>query len=349
MNKKRHSTLWLHFAGIVFVTAMLVFVLIASVWLMLFKFNVIEVGPQGRKIPILLLLFCSLLLGGAVAVYAGKVIVKPVQNMGKAFRAISEGDFSVKVPEDAKIDEIREISKQFNAMTHDLSHIETLRTDFAVNVSHEFKTPISSIEGYAALLQNPNLSTEKREYYTQKIIDNSHRLSNLVSNILLLAKLENQEMVIDNKLFRLDEQIRRTILLLEDKWAKKDITFEMDLPRTMYYGSERLIEHVWYNIVDNAIKHSPCGGVIEIRIETDEKSVRVEITDHGDGMSEEVIKHAFEKFYQGDSSRKEEGNGLGLALVKRVVNICGGEIEVNSKQGSGATFIITLLSESAAD
>lgn len=198
-------------------------------------------------------------------------------------------------------------------------------------------------------MQNPNLSTEKREYYTQKIIDNSHRLSNLVSNILLLAKLENQEMVIDNKLFRLDEQIRRTILLLEDKWTKKDITFEMDLPRTMYYGSERLIEHVWYNIVDNAIKHSPCGGVIEIHIETDAKSVRVEITDDGDGMSEEVIKHAFEKFYQGDSSRKEEGNGLGLALVKRVVNICGGEIVVNSKQGSGATFIITLLSESAAD
>lgn len=342
MSNKRHSTIWLRFAGVVFMTILAVFFVVTAVWFLLFEFNIIEANPHERKIPVLLLLFGSFLLGGAVALYVGKTIIKPIKKIGDAFHEVSEGNFSVRVPEDEKIDEIREMARQFNAMTYDLSHIETLRTDFVANVSHEFKTPISSIEGYATLLQNPALSEDKRLYYTDKILENSRRLSNLTSNMLLLSKLENQEMVTDNKQFRLDEQIRKTILLLEDKWAKRKIEFDIDLPFQMYYGSERLLEQVWFNIIDNAIKHSSDGGTIEIRLRTAESTVSVEFVDHGDGMTEEVKKHIFEKFYQGDSSRKSEGNGLGLALVKRILNICGGRITVQSSIGKGSVFTVEL-------
>lgn len=342
MSKKRHSTIWLRFAGVVFLTILTVFLVITVIWFLLFEFNVIEVNPHERKAPVLLLLFGSLLLGGTVALYVGRTIIRPIKKMGEAFREVSEGNFEVRVPEDERIDEIREIAKQFNAMTYDLSHIETLRTDFVANVSHEFKTPISSIEGYATLLQTPSLSEEKRLRYTQKILENSRRLSNLTSNILLLSKLENQEIVTDKKQFRLDEQIRKTILLLEDKWTKKNIEFNLDLPLQMYYGSEKLLEQVWYNIIDNAIKHSSMGGLIEIRIKNEQFFVSVEIEDHGEGMTEDVMKHIFEKFYQGDSSRKEEGNGLGLALVKRIINICNGKISVQSALGCGSIFSVEL-------
>ena len=342
MNRKRHSTMWLRFAGVVFLTILAVFLLITALWLLLYRFHVIEVGPMEHRIPFLLLLFGSLLLGGAVALYAGKVIIEPIRRMEAAFRRVSEGDFSVRVPENERIDEIRDMAVQFNAMTYDLSHIETLRTDFVANVSHEFKTPISSIEGYATLLQNPSLSEEKRLHYTAKILENSRRLSNLTSNMLLLSKLENQEMVTDNRQFRLDEQLRRTILLLEDKWSRKNLGFELDLPLSMYYGSEKLLEQVWYNIIDNAVKHAPDGSTIDVRIRSADDAVTVEITDRGEGMTEEVMRHIFEKFYQGDSSRREEGNGLGLALVKRIVGICGGSISVVSSPGAGATFAVTL-------
>lgn len=342
MKNKKHSTIWLRFGGIIFATALSVFVAISLIWFLLYTFGVVSVNPQEKRMPLFLLLCGCMLLGGSVAVYVGKVIINPIQKIGKAFNKLSEGDFTVKVSEDEPIDEIRQIARQFNAMTYDLTNIETLRTDFVANVSHEFKTPISSIEGYATLLQNPTLSPEKRMRYVEKILENSRRLSNLTSNMLLLTKLENQGMVIDNKEFRLDEQIRKNILSLEDKWSKKNIQFDMDLPQQSYYGSERLLEHVWYNVIDNAIKHSPQNGTIEIRIEQDDLFVSVEITDHGDGMTEDVMKHIFEKFYQGDPSRKEEGNGLGLALVKRILNICKCEIDVKSKIGEGTTFIIKL-------
>lgn len=342
MNNRKRSTIWLHFVGIVFGTILLVFFSITLIWFLLFELDIIESSPQGRKAPLLLFLFGSVLLGGIISLYVGRVIIRPVQNIGKAFQELSGGNFSVKVSENEKIAEIREIARQFNAMTYDLSHIETLRTDFVVNVSHEIKTPISSIEGYATLLQNPNLSEEKRAYYVKKILDNSCRLSSLTSNMLLLSKLENQELVLKNKSFRLDEQIRKTILLLEDKWSEKNIQFDMELPIKMYYGSEQLLGQVWSNIIGNAIKHSEKNGIIEIRIEDEQSAISVEIADHGEGMTPDVMKHVFEKFYQGDASRKTEGNGLGLPLAKRIIDICGGEICVQSEVGKGSVFTVRL-------
>lgn len=232
-------------------------------------------------------------------------------------------------------------------MTYDLSHIETLRSDFVANVSHEFKTPIASIEGYATLLQNPELSREKHDRYVEKILENSRRLSGLSSNILALSKLENQETVMDKREFRLDEQIRKTILLLEGKWAEKGIEFDMDLPRVMVYGSEPLLARVWANLLDNAIKYSPENGVVRVSLQRDGQKIHTAIADQGPGMTEEVCRHIFEKFYQGDPSRRAEGNGLGLALAKRIVELCQGRITVESAPGKGAVFVVELPDEDA--
>ena len=342
MIRKRHSALWLRFAVLVFATIFAVFTLITLGWYVLFRCGVLTVDPFGRHIPILLLALASLVLGTVIALYVGRLIVRPVQNISEAFDALSAGNFDVRVPENERLGEIREMARHFNAMAHDLSHIETLRSDFVANVSHEFKTPIAAIEGYATLLQNRSLPPEKHDHYVEKILENSRRLSNLSGNVLMLSRLENQEIIPGKSEFRLDEQLRKCVLLLESRWAEKNIEFDMELPKLDYYGSEPLLSQVWVNLLDNAIKHSPAGGVIHIGIRQTDRLLVVTITDHGDGMSEDVQKHIFEKFYQGDSSHKAEGNGLGLALVKRIVELCRGTIEVESSSGNGAAFSVAL-------
>lgn len=342
MNKKYNSKLWLRFAGLVFATIFAVFILITLLWVALFKLNIVHAFPSERRIPITVLALGSLLLGTVIALYVGRLIVRPIQNISNAFEELSRGNFDVKVPENEQIVEIREMAQRFNAMTYDLSHIETLRSDFVANVSHEFKTPIASIEGYATLLQNHNLSPEKHDRYVEKILENSRRLTNLSGNILMLSKLENQEVVLGQTEYRLDEQLRRCILALENKWSEKNIEFDVELSKQLYYGSEALLDQVWLNLLDNAIKHSPDCGVIRVSLNRTETQITVSVADHGDGMSEEVEKHIFEKFYQGDRSRTSEGNGLGLALVKRIVELCKGTVEVKSAPGKGAEFFVTL-------
>lgn len=319
---------------------MLVFLIVFAVWTILFNTNILSISPVGKHLPIVWLFVVSILIGIMLALFVGKIIIKPIENMSNAFGELSKGNFDIRVPDNQKISEINEMAKCFNSMAYDLSHIETLRNDFVVNVSHEFKTPISSIEGYATLLQDCDLPDEKRSRYIEKILDNSQRLSNLLTNVLALSKLENQETIFNKNKYRLDEQLRRAVLLLENKWSEKNIEFDIDLPKYMYYGNEPLLDQVWYNLIDNAIKYSPYGGNIAISLSFDDSQVLVSISDNGCGMSDEVQKHMFEKFYQGDSSRKSEGNGLGLALVNRIVNLCSGEIFVQSKRGFGTEFKI---------
>lgn len=342
MCKKPHSKLWLYFAGIVFATVAAVFVLVTLIWLLLYELRVIPYDPHLRHAPIIPLFFGSLLIGGIIALFVGRLIIRPIQNISNAFGELSKGNFDVRVPTDGRIAEIREMAQRFNAMAFDLSHIETLRSDFVADVSHEFKTPICAIEGYATLLQEPSLSREKHERYVEKILDNSRRLSDLSTNILQLSKLENQETVIHQRQYRLDEQLRKSVLLLEPKWAAKEITFDIALPKCDFYGNEQLIAQVWNNILDNAIKHSPVGGVIQICLEETAGKVTVSIGDQGEGMDTDVQKHIFDKFYQADRSRTSEGNGLGLALVKRIVELCGGTVTVSSSLGNGAKFFVEL-------
>lgn len=342
MNKKPHSKLWLYFTGIVFATISAVFLLISTLWLALFELNYISIDPRDRHAPLFIFALGSLLLGTVIAVYVGKLIIRPIQNIGKAFEELSKGNFEVSVSENQKLMEIREMAQRFNAMVYDLYHIETLRSDFVANVSHEFKTPITSIEGYATLLQNPKLTKDKHDHYVDKILENSRRLSNMSRNILLLSKLENQELVLDLSEYRIDEQIRQCVLMLESKWSQKQIEFDIELPNQYYYGSQTLLEQVWLNIIDNAIKYSNVGGYIRIKLEKKAETLCVSITDQGNGMCAEVKKHIFEKFYQGDISRKSDGNGLGLALVKRIIDLCKGTIIVESEPQNGTEFTVEL-------
>lgn len=342
MKQCGHSRLWLYFAGIVFATIGVMVLLTALVWTALFQAGYVLTDPRDRHAPILLFLIGSLLLGAVIALFVGKLIIRPMQNISNAFEQLSRGNFDVQVPDQEPLAETREIARRFNAMTHDLSNIETLRSDFVANVSHEFKTPISAISGYATLLQNHSLPRQRQDYYIEKILDNSRKLTNLSSDILMLSRLENQELVTDSHEFRLDEQLRRTILLLESRWGEKELELDLELPRQMYRGSEALLERVWSNLIDNAIKFSPPGGIIHIRLEQADRQLRITVADEGIGMSPEVQKHIFEKFYQGDPSRREEGSGLGLAMVRRIVELSRGQILVSSAPGAGAAFTVLL-------
>lgn len=342
LKRKHHSKLWLYFTVLVFATVCVVFLFLSGLWAVLFRLNYISVDPHTHHAPLFLFAVGSLLLGTVIAVFVGKLIVRPVQTMENAFDELSKGNFNVRIPETGRLMEMREMARRFNAMAYDLAHIETLRSDFVANVSHEFKTPIAAIEGYATLLQGRSLPPEKQDRYVEKILENSRRLSSMSGNILLLSRLENQETLPDQAEYRLDEQLRRCVLALESKWEQKHIEFDIDLPARVYYGSQSLLDQVWVNLLDNAIRHSPSGGCIRIELNDQGEWICVSISDRGQGMSSEVQKHIFEKFYQGDSSHRSEGNGLGLALVKRIVELCSGCVSVSSEPSCGATFVVRL-------
>ena len=258
--------------------------------------------------------------------------------MGK----VAEGDFSVMLESNSKLNEIQKLYGNFNLMVKELAATETLQTDFVSNVSHEFKTPIGAINGYAMLLQgNQDLTAEQSEY-AEKILYNTRRLSGLVSNILLLSRIENQAIPMRKETFRLDEQIRQAILTLETKWSEKEIDLAAELEKVFYTGNENLMPHIWMNLIDNAIKFSQRGGSIRICLKASEQNVLVSIRDFGCGISEVDRKRIFDKFYQTDTAHKEEGNGLGLALVQRIIQIHDGSIEVENCVEGGCRFTVVL-------
>ena len=255
---------------------------------------------------------------------------------------VAEGNFSVRLEEKSSSKEIMEIYTGFNLMAHELSSTEILQTDFVSNVSHEFKTPINAIEGYSTLLQDSeNLDADQREYI-DKILFNTQRLSSLVGSILLLSKLENQQIPSHQVEYRLDEQVRQSIVALEPAWEQKDIEFDVELDRVSYLGNEPMMRHVWDNLISNAIKFSPSGGTVKIHLVKKLKKLIVTVEDQGPGLSEEAQKHIFDKFYQADASHKQEGNGLGLALVKRILTIEKGQITAENVPEGGCRFAVTL-------
>lgn len=342
MNKKSRTSLWIYFALIVFGTIAIIFIIITAILVLLYHFDLISPNTHDKNFPIIILSITSILIGVAISLFVGKLIIKPIENLGKAFEKLSKGDFEVRLPEINKIHEIREMSIGFNKMVRGLSNIETLRSDFVVNVSHEFKTPLSTIEGYATLLQDDTLTTIKRDLYITKILDNSRQLSNLSGNILSLSKLENQEDIIHKTAYRIDEQIRKAVLQLENKWSEKNLDLDIELPYQYFTGNELLLYRVWFNIIENAIKYSYEGGYIKILLESKPENIIVSISDKGCGMSDEIKKHIFEKFYQGDSARNKEGNGLGLALIKRIIDLCEGSVTVFSEVNKGSIFTVIL-------
>ena len=230
------------------------------------------------------------------------------------------------------------------AVSHDATEQEKEERErrlFVSNVSHEFKTPINAIEGYTMLLQGEELSPDQEEY-VEKILFNTQRLSGLVGNILLLSKLENQNIPMKKTEYRLDEQIRQAFLSLETKWTEKEIGFQVELEEVKYTGNEGLFMHIWINLLDNAIKFSPSKGTITMFLKQEQDSVKFILEDEGPGIEDDVKSRIFDKFYQVDGSHKAEGNGLGLALVKRIVDSAGGTIKAENREYGGCRFVIEL-------
>ncbi|SCY75632.1 sensor histidine kinase [Alkaliphilus peptidifermentans] len=281
------------------------------------------------------------LIGTLLIMLLAKRVVKPILKLTSATQEVAKGNFDIQVGNESK-DEIGQLTHNFNKMTRELKNIEYLRKDFITNVSHEFKTPIASIQGFAKLLQKGNLSEQEKEEYTNIIVEETSRLSNLSSNILKLSKLENQEIVDKKAVFSLDEQIRKCILLLEYEWSKKNIEFDLELDKVQYQGDEELLQQVWINLLSNAIKFSSKDSIIKISLKQTATITCIKITDYGIGMSEETILRIFEKFYQGDKAHSYEGNGLGLPLVKRIVDLNEGNVYVESRLNTGTTFTIEL-------
>ncbi len=288
------------------------------------------------------LMLFSVTLGTVFARLASSLVLSPITKLSKAMEKVSKRDFSVRLQTKSFITEVRDTFNNFNLMTSELGTVEELQTNFVSSVSHEFKTPINAIEGYAMLLQEKNIPAEEQAEYVEKILFNTKRLSELVGNILLLSKLENQAIPAKKEEFRLDEQIRRAILLLEPKWTAKDICFDIDLEETTYCGTESLMLHIWVNLIDNAVKFSEQGGSIKMLLRQKNDTIVFSVEDNGCGISEEDCKRIFNRFYQSDTSRKDEGSGLGLALVKQITELCGGTIEVKSQLGKGSRFTVTL-------
>lgn len=266
----------------------------------------------------------------------------PITRLNRAMQRVAEGDFTVELKTRSAIRDIRDSYSNFNTMVRDLASIETLQSDFISNVSHEFKTPINAIEGYAMLLQDDISISKEQAEYIEKILYNTKRLSSLVGNILLMSKVENQSASIQKKIFRLDEQIRQAIVMLEPLWSEKEVSFDVEMETVNYFGYENLLSHVWSNLIENAIKFDPYRGTVAIRLNGDNKQVLFTIQDNGPGISEDQALRIFDRFYQADSSHKEEGNGLGLALVKQIVSISGGLIRVRNAKEGGCIFTVTL-------
>ena len=313
----------------------------SSSFMLLRRTGLLEPVTKSNLYPLFLMLLCiaiALLLTGIFL----DDRIKPIHRVNEAMKKVSRGDFSERVDDKKCTGEIRELVQSYNHMAEELSGIEMFRSDFINNFSHEFKTPIVSIRGFARQLERDDLTEEQRKEYTRIIVTESERLANMSSNVLLLTKLENQQIVTDKAAYRLDEQLRSCMLLMEKQWSDKNMDLRLDLDELIYEGNEEMMSHVWLNLISNAIKYSPEGGLLELSCMRVQDFIVVHVTDHGEGMDELTQMRIFEKFYQGDSAHSAEGNGLGLSLAKRIVELCGGKIAVNSVPNEGSVFSVYL-------
>ncbi|MGN0817533.1 MAG: sensor histidine kinase [Candidatus Coproplasma sp.] len=274
----------------------------------------------------------------AVVIYFNHRTLQTSNTLISALNKVADGDYKVKIPY-KKLDTFTAVYENFNKMTTELSSVKAMREDFVHNFSHEFKTPIASINGFANLLLEGNLSEEEERSVLKIIADESQRLSHLAESSLILSKIETQQFVGETKEFRLDLQIKDCIILLERQWEEKKITISSSLEPVTFTGDEMMLKQVWLNLVSNAIKYTPEGGNVEITLCVENGRCKVTVADNGVGIPEESLPKIFDKYYQAfDSS----GNGLGLAICKRILEICNGEISVKSKVGEGSAFTVII-------
>lgn len=292
-----------------------------------------------------MLYFICFIIASAISYLGGWYIFSPIKEVSEAAKKIAHGDYSVRLDNNSRVTEVSETIESFNHMAEELGSVEMMRNDFIANVSHEFKTPLSALSGYVTILQDSSLSDEERREYSSKAFFSIEKLSDLTDNILRLTKLEHQSSLDAPVSYRLDEQLRETIVLLEPKWSRKNISFDLDLPEIKYTGQKALLFQVWTNLISNAIKFSQDNSSITVKLEESPHHYKIYVSDYGIGMSEEQIRHIFDKFYQADNSRQAQGNGLGLSICKEIVSRCSGKIYVTSKPDEGSVFLVSLKKE----
>ena len=332
------------FSAIVFLILTITSVLIVVIGLLLVRVNAINIAKISRQepmLPIFLLLIISVVVGTVVSFMISRFPLKPLRRVIDATNRLAAGDFSVRLHLPGP-SSFSELTASFNRMAEELGSIEMLRADFVDNFSHEFKTPIVSIKGFAEELKHDDLTPAQRNEYLDIIISESARLSQLATNVLNLSRVEKQTILASRARFDLTEQLRRSILLFESKWEQKRLTLNVDLEEVSLDGDEELLSQVWLNLIDNAVKFTPDGGCVDIRLRKSDTYAVFSISDDGYGIPQEAQRHIFDKFYQGDPSHASNGNGLGLSIARRVVLLHGGDIRCTSEEGAGAEFTVTL-------
>lgn len=287
-------------------------------------------------------IFIGLLLSFAIT----NIILKPLSELVKATKRVTNGDFNVTLEigwaERRTFKELCELIRNFNEMTEELRNTEMFRQDFISNFSHEFKTPLVSIRGFARQLHEGNLTEEQQREFSKIILDETEYLSVLSQNTLLITNLENKDIITEKTDFSLDEQLRDCMIRLEPQWSAKNIEIEMELDEIGFHWNEPLLAHVWNNLFDNAVKFTPENGALSVSLKRENGLVVVRVKDSGCGIPEEALPHIFEKFYQADASHATKGNGLGLPLVKKITELCGGDVSVSSEVGKGTEFTVEL-------
>lgn len=327
----------------VFIIMLLAAVLAGVMIAILVGFDLLPEVPYPALVWSIAALIVCTAIGTGLSALLGRWFLRPVNQLIKATRSVGKGDFSVRVDENGVKSELADLMKSFNKMAEELGSLELFRRDFINTFSHEFKTPIVSIRGFARQLRHADLTDEQRREYTDIIISEADRLTNMSSNILTLTRFENQQIVTDTEDIQLDEQLRSCILLLEKDWMKKNISFDLELDSVHFHSNQEMLSQIWLNLIGNAIKFSHEGG--EVRVSCKKvggRGVRVTVADDGIGMDEETQRHVFEQFYQGASSRSTAGNGLGLTITKRIVELMHGDISLKSEKDRGSVFSVFL-------
>ena len=350
-NKKSHRiALTMLFSLVIFVILTISILLAAVV-----VFIIVNVGfftafggddiSLGQIIAVMSIV--SLIIGFAVAVFLINIPLKPINRIVESLNKLSSGDFKARLSFGRLLNlypTFTEISDSFNLLAEELQNTEMLRSDFINNFSHEFKTPIVSVLGFAKLLRKGNLTEEQKNEYYKIIEEESLRLSYMATNVLNLTKVENQTILTDISKFNLSEQIRSSVLLLEDKWSKKNIDFNMEFDEYYIFANEELLKQIWINLLDNAVKFSFDYGEIGICIETFDKNISIKISNLGVGIAKENLGKIFNKFYQAEESHSFVGNGVGLAIVKKIVDLHNGEVYAES-DGDKTVFTVILPQE----
>ena len=328
--------------GLVFLLLLLTHFVSNSIFMLIHRNSLPPMRPGNPLYPMLFQNACFSIISGTLLTFLlSHFPLRPIHSIIQAIHDVAEGRFDTKLHIEHPR-EFRELSHSFNQMTEELSGIEILRSDFIDNFSHEFKTPMVSILGFAKILRSKKLSEEEQNEYLDIIIDEASRLTELSANILNLSRIESMSLPSDLSEFNLSEQIRQSILQSESKWMEKNLDFSLDIEELYIRGNEPLLKQVWLNLIDNAVKFSPENGKLELSLHRTSSSTVFSITDHGEGMEPAVVRHIFEKFYQGDTSHAAKGHGLGLSIAQKIIGLHKGEISVHSEPGKGSTFTVAL-------